>query len=121
MERPVPALADAAGWRTLSTRRQRHGQGAGCRELGLRCGAGHLAALQAMLAPISFFPPSGLQEGVQHWRHFGYRLVAFSRIFVCGVPMRAGALSLEDQTFARRKPRKLYASLVVSKSRSMTT
>jgi hypothetical protein len=68
-----------------------------------------------------FFPPSGSQEGVQLWRHFGYRLVEISRIFVCGVPMRAGALSLEDQTFARRKPRKLSASLVVSKSRSMTT
>ena len=29
-----------------------------------------------------------------------YCLAASSRIFACGVPMRAGALALEDQTFA---------------------
>src|SRR6266571_1504896 len=38
---------------------------------------------------------------------------ASSRIFACGVPIRAGALALEDQTFAWRKPRKLSAALLV--------
>jgi metal-dependent hydrolase (beta-lactamase superfamily II) len=46
---------------------------------------------------------------------------AGSRIFTCGVPPRAGALSAEVHTLVRRKPRNVSACAAVGKSRSMTT